>query len=142
MRTRLEDIVILCRRAEARLGSSIGATDAARISRLFTLGHRIALVDPVRAEVASHVHHLEVGVAERVQQLIGGMDVGALTPGAASTVENNRCVLGQRLHALTKLLLSSIAGAGSHVLSPGDVGLEVECVWADVKDERLLPSGL
>src|SRR5579862_1617810 len=71
---------------------------------LFPLHRRISLVHPVIAKVVGDIQHLHIGEAQLVQPPERRPDIGTFVPWAASAIQNDVPVLGQRRHLVLQRL--------------------------------------
>lgn len=101
----------------------------------------IALIPPVSRDIVCDVEGFEVGEAEGAEGIVGGLEVGAVVPGAAAAVDNDEFVARKRLHAIAQFREGGGVGGGTEVLGVGDVSLDVEHVKADLDEERFVGFG-
>src|SRR5690348_1145991 len=66
---------------------------------LFAFGYGVAFVDPVSAEIVRDLQGLYLCETHGVEQVVGGLHVGAVGPGAAAAVEDYELVTRERLDA-------------------------------------------
>lgn len=74
-----------------------------------------------------------------MEEIVGGLHVGAVRPGAASAVEDDGFVARQLVDASAEALKGGGIGRRADVFGVGDVSLCVEDVGSDVDEERLFP---
>src|ERR1017187_1265545 len=91
--------------------------------RLFPLRDGIALVHPVCTEIVGDVEHLHVSKAHGLQRVICGLHVGAMAPGAAPAIQNDKLSSRQGIHALAELLYPALGRGRADVFRPRDVRL-------------------
>ena len=108
---------------------------------LFSFGDRVAFVGPVGTEVVGDVERLDVGEAHGVEGVIGRLHVGAVSPGAASAIDDDEFVARQRLDAGAETLERIRVGSRADVFGTGDMGLGVQDVRSDLDEERLVSFG-
>src|ERR1035438_3635717 len=108
-----------------------------RAQNSVSLGHRVPLVYPVRAEIVGDVEHLHVGESHGVQSVVGGFHVGTMAPGAAAAIQNDELGSRQRFHALAELLQSGLTPCGTDIFRSRDVRLREQDVGSDLDHEWL-----
>src|ERR1700719_4092451 len=78
-------------------------------TNLFSSGDRIPFIDPIRAEIIRDVEHLHVGESEGAQGVVGGLDIGTMTPWATAAIQNDELVSRQGFYSLSEELQSCVA---------------------------------
>src|ERR1039458_7854110 len=93
---------------------------------LISLGNRVALIHPVRAEIVGDIEHLHVGKTQRAQGVVGRLDGRAMAPWATSAIDHDELSFGQSLHPLPQLLQPVLVGSRADVLGAGNMRLRSE----------------
>lgn len=104
---------------------------------LLSLGNGIALIHPVRTEIVEDIKYLHVGKTERVQGIVGRLDVRAVAPRTTATINNDEPASGESLYTFTQLLYAALAGSRADVLRTGNMCLLVKHVGANLDHEWL-----
>src|SRR3974390_3826745 len=80
-----------------------------RAQRLFSLGDRVALIDPVRAKIVGNIKDFCVRESHGMQGVVGRLHVGTVRPGTAAAIEDDELGSREGLDSLAALLQSRLA---------------------------------
>src|ERR1035438_2574989 len=102
--------------------------------------NRIALGDPICAQIVSEIQSFHIGETQVVQLLESWSQVGTTLPRTAAAVENDSLFLGERSDGGLQLLQTSGLRTCPGIHGTGDMGLIEEKVRTDLEHKRLVGS--
>src|SRR5947209_9380498 len=102
---------------------------------------RIALIRPVSAKAGRKIEDTYLCESHLLQFLVGRLDVGAMVPGAAATIDDHLPVVRQRCGPRFQLLHTFRSGHWSNQFCAANVALVVEDGRANVQNDWFLSRG-
>ena len=108
--------------------------------RLVAPFNRIALRDPICAQIISEIQNIHVSEAHVVQLLESWSQVGTTVPRTAAAVQDDSLLLRKRGDRALQLLQTSGLGTCTGIHGAGNMGLIEEKVRTDLEQQWLICS--
>ncbi|SPE28107.1 hypothetical protein SBA2_380014 [Acidobacteriia bacterium SbA2] len=98
-------------------------------------------IGPVLTEIVGDVENLHLDETHTVQRFVRGPESGAMTPGAAATIQNDELLARQTFHAVPQLFHRLWLRSRANVSRARDMSLSIERMESHVDQKGLNPSG-